>query len=172
MSEALSHCNDPWRLRARKLKEGDARILREYGRLDTIGPCGPSGTAEFIGNDGLVTLGCEFSIDKRGALQPPDVPFRDTVGSTKEQSGTFMHELGHNLGLRHGGETTTNGIPNYPSIMSYSRQTEEHFSSPSEHILDFSKGEFDSTRGTPISLMEAGGLDETIGLSAAGRAAG
>lgn len=36
------------------------------------------------------------------------------------QAATFMHELGHNLGLRHGGDVNTpNCKPNYFSIMSY-----------------------------------------------------
>jgi hypothetical protein len=32
---------------------------------------------------------------------------------------TFMHELGHNLSLRHGGPDNLNWKPNYPSIMNY-----------------------------------------------------
>ena len=32
----------------------------------------------------------------------------------------FMHEIGHNLGLRHGGQDTVNYKPNYISIMNYS----------------------------------------------------
>jgi hypothetical protein len=31
----------------------------------------------------------------------------------------FLHELGHNLGLRHGGNVNTNRIPHYPSVMNY-----------------------------------------------------
>ena len=44
------------------------------------------------------------------------------VGSTEEQKGTLMHELGHNLGLRHGGSDDVNCKPNYLSVMSYSFQ--------------------------------------------------
>jgi hypothetical protein len=33
--------------------------------------------------------------------------------------GTFMHELGHALGLRHGGDTHMNYKPNYHSVMNY-----------------------------------------------------
>jgi hypothetical protein len=41
------------------------------------------------------------------------------VGSTSEQAAVFMHELGHNLNLRHGGGDETNYKPNYLSIMNY-----------------------------------------------------
>ena len=34
-------------------------------------------------------------------------------------AGTFMHELGHTIGLRHGGNNHENNKPNYLSIMNY-----------------------------------------------------
>jgi hypothetical protein len=41
-------------------------------------------------------------------------------GETVEQTAAvFMHELGHCLGLDHGGHDGINGKPNYPSIMNY-----------------------------------------------------
>src|SRR5438128_225063 len=40
------------------------------------------------------------------------------------QSSTLMHELGHNLGLHHGGDEDTNYKPNYLSIMNYMYQLE------------------------------------------------
>ncbi len=43
-------------------------------------------------------------------------------GTTLQQAGTFMHELGHNLGLFHGGNENTQLKPNYLSIMNYSFQ--------------------------------------------------
>lgn len=42
-----------------------------------------------------------------------------TVGSLDQQEGTFMHELGHTLGLRHGGGDDINNKPNYLSVMNY-----------------------------------------------------
>jgi FG-GAP repeat protein len=37
----------------------------------------------------------------------------------ERQAAVFMHEFGHNLGLRHGGGDHKMGKPNYPSIMNY-----------------------------------------------------
>lgn len=41
------------------------------------------------------------------------------TGSPDDQAGTFMHELGHNLGLGHGGDDHVNLKPNYLSVMNY-----------------------------------------------------
>ncbi|MFE9424935.1 OmpL47-type beta-barrel domain-containing protein [Kitasatospora sp. NPDC006697] len=49
--------------------------------------------------------------------------FTNQVGSTDERAGTFMHELGHNLGLRHGGnQDLPNNKPQYYSVMNCSYQ--------------------------------------------------
>lgn len=62
-----------------------------------------SGVATIRGSNFLVTLGC----------------FSGMIGTTFDQSGTFMHELGHNLSLRHGGFEDLNYKPNYRSVMNY-----------------------------------------------------
>jgi len=46
----------------------------------------------------------------------------DTGGDDTEKVGTFMHELGHNLGLRHGCTENRNRKPNHLSVMSYTWQ--------------------------------------------------
>lgn len=83
-----------------------------------------SGLAEVLGNDMIVSL---------GAFTPSGLS-GNTISMEK---GTFLHELGHNLGLHHGGGFAThpstgfptwisgyniNCKPNYPSVMSYVRQ--------------------------------------------------
>ena len=72
---------------------------------------GASGIAETPGNDVLITLGAE-----RFGLNHYDTHH---VGNAMEQAGTFMHELGHNLGLLHGGGDNINYKPNYLSVMNY-----------------------------------------------------
>ena len=79
-----------------------------------------SGLAEPYGNDFIVSLGS----------------FTGGVGTVDEQAGTFMHELGHNLGLQHGGNDEVNYKPNYLSVMNYFFQTpEKQFTRP----LDYSR---------------------------------
>jgi hypothetical protein len=71
---------------------------------------GFSGVGEYYGNDFVVSLGIGG--------------FENGVGSRDEQAATFMHELGHNLGLDHGGGDDINYKPNYLSIMNYLFQFE------------------------------------------------
>ena len=57
------------------------------------------------------------------------------VGSRSEQAGTFMHELGHNLGLRHGGGDNTNCKPHHLSVMNYAYQFPQQRPRPSTELL-------------------------------------
>lgn len=43
-------------------------------------------------------------------------------GTDDEKIGSFIHELGHNLGLRHGDNDDTNYKPNHFSVMNYAYQ--------------------------------------------------
>ena len=61
-----------------------------------------SGYGEIVGDDAMVTLQC---------LQTEDNATR-----------TIAHELGHNLGLHHGGFEACNSKPNYNSLMNYRYQ--------------------------------------------------
>lgn len=77
---------------------------------NTDGSSGSSGIAELPGNDFLVTLG-------GWGLNTSTTP--NTNKLVNYQAGTFMHELGHNLNLRHGGFENDNYKPNYFSTMNY-----------------------------------------------------
>ncbi len=76
---------------------------------DTIGTTTISGSGEMPGNDFFVTLG----------------GWTVAGGTAAQQAGLFMHELGHNLGLWHGGPWTdtvqgpVNYKPNYLSVQNY-----------------------------------------------------
>jgi hypothetical protein len=72
-----------------------------------------SGCAELFGNDFLVSMGSWTPANPAIAAHPGG------VGSRSEQAGTFLHELGHNLGLRHGGVDNANCKPHHVSVMNY-----------------------------------------------------
>ena len=82
------------------------------------------------------------------------------VGSQAEQTGTFMHELGHVLGLDHsggdGGGDPVNWKPNYPSIMNYAYQTRGVFRGGTP-VFDYSR---DTTLNLQESMLtESGGIN-------------
>ena len=83
----------------------DKSFVFHYGIFlhELADAAGSSGYAEIGGNDLAITMG----------------PFPAHVGTHDQQAAAFMHELGHNLNLRHGGNEDLNCKPNYPSIMSY-----------------------------------------------------
>ncbi len=72
-----------------------------------------SGLAELVGNDLIVTLG------NWGLTATAGTSLNRLINY---QASTIMHELGHNLGLKHGGNEDTNYKPNYLSIMNYMYQ--------------------------------------------------
>ena len=127
--------------------------------------CGSSGVSEFPGNDFVVSLGCDWGTDLEAVDREPGGD--STVGTRSIQAGTFMHEFGHNFNLNHGGPAGFAGDiynckPNYLSVMSYARQTDEFYDSagglPFE--LDYSSG----TGG----ILNEGTLDELTGITIAG----
>jgi|APLak6261658528_1056013.scaffolds.fasta_scaffold00554_1 sugar lactone lactonase YvrE len=96
------------------------------------------------GSDFIVTLG-EWS---------------SSVGTQEQQAGTFMHELGHVIGLNHGGGDGTNKKPNYLSVMNYSFQMCKVPGSTAAQGLFPGVCTYSRIRLPPIPPT-AGALDET-----------
>jgi len=88
------------------------------------------------------------------------------VGTVDQQTGTLMHELGHNLGLDHGGPNSVNFKPNYFSVMNYAFQL-SGVTRNGVTTFDYSHGDQrDLTEMNPPGLDEASG----VGPSATGYA--
>lgn len=89
--------------------------------------------------------------------------------SERELTGTFMHELGHNLGLHHGGGDDINQKPNYLSIMNYEFQ----FSGLQPgNIYDYSRFGPDSDASNLLPVLNEAFLNETTGLGTASEPVG
>ena len=87
--------------------------------------------------------------------------FVEESGSTDPwmQAGTFMHELGHTLGLQHGGGDLTNRKPNYLSVMNYDFQK-------AGLRIGGQDGHFDYSQ-TKLADLDESALSEGAGLGAA-----
>ncbi len=106
---------------------------------------GATGQSEMPGNDFLISLGGWYNIQHLGG-------YRDV------EAATFMHELGHTLGLSHGGSlfNYANCKPNYYSVMNYTYQFTN----------------FDPTRplaysNQALATLNEKSLDETKGVGGA-----
>ena len=72
-----------------------------------------------------------------------------------------MHELGHNLNLRHGGNVDENCKSNYLSVMNYMFQFPNYVS---DRHLDYSRSQ--------LNTINENSLDEPTGISPASDAPG
>src|SRR5437867_4978788 len=117
---------------------------RQLVALKTAGgePLSNSGGAEVYGGDFMVTLG----------LWRYDDPADDQVGTSQDQAGTIMHELGHNLGLFHGGlNRLPNCKPNYQSVMNYLYQTRLLTAADNKGYIDLSSGKLNLLNENSLS---------------------
>ena len=76
------------------------------------------------------------------------------TGTDLQQAATFMHELGHNLGLAHGGDEFRNYKPNYLSLMNYSYQF--GFIRDGKPLFDYSRSKLDLNES---ALVEGDGVE-------------
>src|SRR5262249_8443482 len=112
--------------------------LEHYAIFGYYSDIDPSVGGEGCRPDGLVGFAVPF---QSGYAELPGTNFVVSLGFMRQRSlprdsfrimeaGTFMHELGHNLGLHHGGggirnndiEDEPNYKPNYLSVMNYRYQ--------------------------------------------------
>ena len=103
----------------------------------TVEMTGYSGVGETPGNDFVVALG--------GLHRWPKV-----------QAGVFMHELGHNLGLNHGGKDGVNYKPNYLSVMNYMFMLD---SIVYDRPLDYSRIELPTLDESDLNELNGVGVD-------------
>ena len=80
----------------------------------------------------------------------------------ESQAAVFMHELGHCLGLRHGGGDDINGKPNYPSIMNYAMSYRYAWNT------GFWKLDFSRADAGALGYLDESSLDETVGIGTSG----
>ena len=134
-----------------------------------------SGISDSSGGDFMVTLGL----------------WDNQTGTTFVQGSTLLHELGHNLGLKHGGVVRSGLIeanckPNYQSVMNYLFQVRGLLLPGGSPIIDLSRQELPSLSesalsessgfGTPTTYLPswyapkgANTIDGVLGTSPAGR---
>ena len=119
---------------------------------DTIYNSTISGLSELPGDDFIVSLG----------------GWHTAGGTPEQQRGTFMHELGHALGLRHGGGDDIHNKPNYYSVMNYLWQNPGGYDgwrlSYSEALAPtLNESMLDETRGAGV--FKYGAVRSPIGLN-------
>lgn len=142
-------------IRTAKLKAYRYCILVDEFEPDSTYGDSVCGRAERPGDDMVLAMGAI-----KGELVY--VHWRDV-------SRIFMHELGHNLGLGHGGDDAINYKPNYVSVMNYGFGRLEYFrddpSTPENELLENVRLDYsrEGSAGGMITLDEMW-LDETAGL--------
>lgn len=80
-------------------------------------------------------------------------------GTVLEQTGTFIHELGHTLGLRHGGPDHVGYKPNFFSVMNYLYQTNGLRRNGRDGLMDYSR--------VAVPALDERNLDENAGIPGA-----
>lgn len=80
-------------------------------------------------------------------------------------AGTFMHELGHSLGLYHGGCDHENYKPNYLSIMNYAFQTTGLAGTRSLNYSDYVLPEINESDINENTGIDPGGITDGTGLA-------
>ena len=116
--------------------------------MHSLGPSA-GGIGELTGDDFIVASGgCDACYTCKGT---------PILGHLAIEA--FCHELGHNLGLGHGGDSACNGKANYPSIMNYRHA----YFGIDVDCDDLPADALDYSRGDRVLLNE-NALDEANGV--------
>jgi hypothetical protein len=153
------------------LGSGTSADSYDWTDVDTIkAQIGTGGVAHFSPAKSLSIRYCIFAHDistndsgvARGAAGSDFIvalgTFNGEISDQYDQAGTFMHELGHVLGLMHGGDDDLTNKPNYLSVMNYLFQT-------TGLRKNSTWGTFDYSSDALPTLYETN-LDESVGLNA------
>ncbi len=124
------------------------RLVYHYG-LFVHGQCntGYSGIGERPGDDFIISKGNSAA------------GHNSQINGRTQDAGIFMHEIGHNFGLRHGGGDNVNCKPNYLSTMKYNRMYPTYIP---DRPLDYSREKIDDL--VESNLDESKGVPSTSGL--------
>jgi hypothetical protein len=117
-----------------------------------------SGVSELKGNDMIVSLAYHQFMDSGSTL-------------TFEESGTLMHELGHNMGLDHAGALPLPNNPrkvNFLSVMNYIYQSTGLLMSGSDGSTLPAARRADYSHQALSLALDPSALNETVGIGAAG----
>jgi hypothetical protein len=122
-------------------------MLMAHTYDDTTGNTGSSGYAAIPGDEAMVTMACTVT----------------TSSAPLFIRNAISHELGHNLGLDHGGDEACNYKPNYSSVMNYRYEFQG---------IDLScVGNGDTSGGAALDyshgdrlLLDENNLDERLGM--------
>jgi hypothetical protein len=141
------------RIKAKNLKPGRAVIYHYSVWADMLCEAYPSTSGKSRNldepwfnrgaSDFIVSMGHETWIANQTRLE-------------LQYAGTFMHELGHNLGLKHGGHDHYFAKPNHLSIMNQQFQTTGLTRNYSDGYLDYSR--------YTLPVLDPTNLDESRGL--------
>jgi hypothetical protein len=118
-----------------------------------------TGIAEIYGNDMIVSLGLTQAVSTD----------HDTV--VRNEAGTIMHELGHNMGLHHGGSV---GPPNPPPKPNYLSAMNYMYQLPGIPVTDTPGSviqtgtRIDFSHQSLTTVLNESSLSEPVGIGGAG----